>query len=620
MKIQCTKHIAIEINTNNLITNQQTNSPAEMASDGHPEVDNRRLIEEIVSRWKARHQKPQPAEQSTCYGERRMRDAMTVSQMDLEACSKNDDGSRLVDCFIPKVEFKDADTAREQVYVGVNDLIAVHRLDLAAACKEMGRLMKYRSFIAIRRLYDNHRAHLLLSSESRLMKSLSAPGRPRLISYEQTVEIVAFVASMFVQHRVLTFDMLCCFIENDLQIDATRETIRNALCADEVFRTVEVKPMEEGRFGLSPAAVEKHFVDLGIAINNVPAPFIVNADETGFQEWCDFKNMHSCVPAEFTEKSLDYPLKRCGARSTALIGISLSETLLLPLVIVKRSTLDMELIENGYGDKAVYAHSPSGYITSDLYSQWFSESLVPYIQKERARSGYAGKSVLIVDGCSAHQSEKVDILALDNKIKILTLPSHSSHILQPLDLGIFGVQKGAFARLKIKTEHLSEQTTQIIKILASLQRAASPLFIVRSFRAAGIIPVVKEQGGSQVVCACISVREGVKAKKILDKWREMGGDRTQPIIIEQERGERQQTLSEIIATQANQEAQLSQSLAAEAARQRYPIPLPRSSNATEEQRDLMDDDEIEEGEQQTNSAQPVAKASKRTGKRKAKQK
>jgi hypothetical protein len=58
--------------------------------------------------------------------------------------------------------------------------------------------------------------------------------------------------------------------------------------------------------------------------------------------------------------------------------------------------------------------------------------LVPEIRK------FGGKHVLILDGHSSHLSLSAIELCLNNNITMICLPAHSSHILQTLDVGVYG--------------------------------------------------------------------------------------------------------------------------------------------------------------------------------------
>lgn len=54
--------------------------------------------------------------------------------------------------------------------------------------------------------------------------------------------------------------------------------------------------------------------------------------------------------------------------------------------------------------------------------------------------------ILIVDGHSSHHHWGVVETALDNNIHMLCLPPHSTHIMQPLDVGCFGVLTKAYKK------------------------------------------------------------------------------------------------------------------------------------------------------------------------------
>jgi hypothetical protein len=67
----------------------------------------------------------------------------------------------------------------------------------------------------------------------------------------------------------------------------------------------------------------------------------------------------------------------------------------------------------------------------------------------------------------------------------LFLPPHSSDQTQPLDLGIFGVQKSEAAKVRPSAQ-LNPQTRQVIKAIAGYQKACTPSNVVNAFRRAGI--------------------------------------------------------------------------------------------------------------------------------------
>ena len=58
-----------------------------------------------------------------------------------------------------------------------------------------------------------------------------------------------------------------------------------------------------------------------------------------------------------------------------------------------------------------------------------------------------GTTVLVFDGHATHMSLDVIKLALENDIHIITLPPHTTHLIQPLDKTCFGPLKSKYTSL-----------------------------------------------------------------------------------------------------------------------------------------------------------------------------
>jgi hypothetical protein len=57
------------------------------------------------------------------------------------------------------------------------------------------------------------------------------------------------------------------------------------------------------------------------------------------------------------------------------------------------------------------------------------------------------KRLLILDGHSSHQTADFDIFCKENTIICLCMPPYTSHLLQPLDVGVFSPLKRAYGKL-----------------------------------------------------------------------------------------------------------------------------------------------------------------------------
>ena len=104
----------------------------------------------------------------------------------------------------------------------------------------------------------------------------------------------------------------------------------------------------------------------------------------------------------------------------------------------------------------LYRCSKSGWINSDLYIEWLTSIFIPEAQRLRPVD-YEGPIILIFDGHSTHVNDRVMEIAFENRILLLQLPSHSTHVLQPLDLNFFGPLKNVLGKIiREKTSSVSD--------------------------------------------------------------------------------------------------------------------------------------------------------------------
>jgi hypothetical protein len=112
---------------------------------------------------------------------------------------------------------------------------------------------------------------------------------------------------------------------------------------------------------------------------------------------------------------------------------------------------------------------------------------------KRSNSRYR---LLILDGHESHHSVDFERYCKGNKIITLCMPPHSSHLLQPLDVGCFSLLKKAYGR---EIEHLIRcSITHVSKIeffpafYAAFQATMTERNIKAAFRGAGLVPLDPE--------------------------------------------------------------------------------------------------------------------------------
>ena len=97
-------------------------------------------------------------------------------------------------------------------------------------------------------------------------------------------------------------------------------------------------------------------------------------------------------------------------------------------------------------DGAAMAMQPEAWMTQFLFSNWITHFI--NCLSRRGGISHERRHLLIVDGHNSHVTLEVVIKAMDVGLDLLTLPSHTSHCLQPLDVSIFASFKKSFKRYR----------------------------------------------------------------------------------------------------------------------------------------------------------------------------
>ena len=82
-----------------------------------------------------------------------------------------------------------------------------------------------------------------------------------------------------------------------------------------------------------------------------------------------------------------------------------------------------------------------------------------------------GRRLLILDGHESHHSTPFEVYCQEHNIVTLYMPAHSSHYLQPLDVGCYGPLKQAYGR---QIEHLVVHVSSISLSLSSSVPSVRP--------------------------------------------------------------------------------------------------------------------------------------------------
>lgn len=167
--------------------------------------------------------------------------------------------------------------------------------------------------------------------------------------------------------------------------------------------------------------------------------------------------------------------------------ISGSRFQLPPYIIFKGKQVQRAWITSRLNRETVIRVSDSGWTNSDIALDWLSH--FNSYTKPRLQGIYR---ILILDGHESHVSLPFIEYCEAHKIVPLCLPPHSTHILQPLDVSIFGPLAKAYKKRLHDTAiygALAITKKEFLEIYqAARSEAISSSNIASAWRATGLIP------------------------------------------------------------------------------------------------------------------------------------
>ena len=163
---------------------------------------------------------------------------------------------------------------------------------------------------------------------------------------------------------------------------------------------------------------------------------IFNADETGVT----IVHKPSKVIAQVGRRNVPaLTSAEKGRTHTILSCVSASGQVIPPFVIYPRKRpVPLKMREGAYPN-TFFKVSDNGWITKELFFEWF-KLFVQAISSVRP-------VLLILDGHTSHITINTIEYAKANEIHLLCLPLHTSHILKPLDVGVFKSFKSFFSKV-----------------------------------------------------------------------------------------------------------------------------------------------------------------------------
>ena len=218
---------------------------------------------------------------------------------------------------------------------------------------------------------------------------------------------------------------------------------------------------------------------------------IYNFDETGFMMGI----ILSCMVVTSADRRSNPKLMQPGNREWATVAQAVNSLgwCVPPFIIVAgKNHLGSWYEDNPLPRDSMIATTENGWITNEKgleFIQHFDKHT-----KSRTTGRYR---LLILDGHESHHSRDFEAFCKVNNIITLCMPSHSSHILQPLDVGCFGPLKKAYGRqienkMRAGTTHITKENFFPAFSIA-FEEAMTEKNIQGGFRGAGLVPMEPER-------------------------------------------------------------------------------------------------------------------------------
>lgn len=167
--------------------------------------------------------------------------------------------------------------------------------------------------------------------------------------------------------------------------------------------------------------------------------------------------------------------------------INSSSYKLPPFIIFPGQRIQQSWIPSDIDPRTVIHVSSNGWTDRDIAVEWIKH--FDYYTRSNTHGQYR---LLILDGHLSHTSYEFIQYCEDQKIVPLCLPPHATHILQPLDVGVFGPLAKAYkSRVREHSLFGAERITNdefLSHYQHAREKAISIQNISSSWRATGLIP------------------------------------------------------------------------------------------------------------------------------------
>ena len=178
--------------------------------------------------------------------------------------------------------------------------------------------------------------------------------------------------------------------------------------------------------------------------------------------------------------------------TTVHVCCSASGQRLPPFVLYKAKNMYHRWMQGGPAG-CVYGASESGWMDGTNFLSWFRKLFLPAVGHLTS----TGPVYLFFDGHYSHISLELIRTAQKSNVKLFCLPPNCTHILQPLDVGVFGPVKKTWGKVvkqwRLETRGMNVSKEAFPALIAQLwAQSLTPAQCISGFKACGILPLSRD--------------------------------------------------------------------------------------------------------------------------------
>jgi hypothetical protein len=170
-------------------------------------------------------------------------------------------------------------------------------------------------------------------------------------------------------------------------------------------------------------------------------------------------------------------------------AISASGDFAAPVIILPGVELLEKWTKARLPGRFLLTTSPAGYITDELFYDWLINIFGPASKKLQL----GAKRLLLLDGHTTHLTIEVWEYCKEENIILFTTPPHLTHLVQPLDVGVFGPWKKNYRDAIDQSYQTGCTNFDKLEFLDSIYAIRKRTFkvstVVHAWKKAGLLPI-----------------------------------------------------------------------------------------------------------------------------------